>query len=192
MSVIDFWQPNPTAFDTYDLSGATAFDLVMLGNNVLPGICKVEVEKGRKLDVKQNAGSHGATITDQGYEPGKVTITLTMWSPSQWSNLQAMWPTLEPPPNGSYKAPSLSITHPDAQIHGIDSVIIRRIKGPRNSTTLRGAREVIFECEQFFLPPKLAATNTPQGSVASRNNALTGAGPTDPSTQPLPAAPTAP
>lgn len=192
MAVIDYWQPGTSPFDYYDLSGATSFDLVALGNNVLPGICKVDVGKGRKLDIKQNAGSHGATITDQGYKPATVTITQTIWSPTQWANLQAMWSTLEPIPGISYTAPSLTITHPAAQLHGVDSVVIEEITGPKQSNSFRGALEFVYKCVQFFPPPKRPATNTPQGSVASRPNALTGGSPADPAKAPLPPAPGAP
>jgi hypothetical protein len=193
VSLIDFWQPQATPFDTYDLSGATAFDLVSLSGSALPGICKVDVEKARKLDIKQNAGSHGATITDQGYKPAKVTITQTIWSPTQWANLQALWTALEPIPGTSYAAPSVTITHPAAQLHGVDSIIIEEITGPKPSTMFKGALEIVYKCVQFFPPPKLPATNTPKGSVAAPKGANDlAAKPPDPSKNPLPAAPIAP
>ncbi len=187
MAVIPFWYPNPHQFDDQTFENPpNPWDYVALNGVVLPGIAKVKVGKGRKLDVKLPPASHGATITDRGYKPAPVEITLTQWTPSQNTLMQQLMSgantllSLEPKPNTSYQAPAYPIDHPATAMHGVTNVIIEDIEGPEDSS-VKGAKEYRIKCLQFFPPPKLDATNTPKGTIAPQPNALT---PTDPSTVP--------
>lgn len=187
MATIPFWYPNPHQFDELSFENPpNPWDYCALGGVFLPGLAKVKVSKGRKLDVKQPPGSHGATITDRGYKPAPVEIVLTVWKPSQWTTMQALLSgaasiSLEPKPNASYQAPAYPIDHPATAAHGITDVIIEDIEGPDESSRVKGAVDFKLKCLQFFPPPKVDATNTPKGTIASQPNALL---PVDPSTVP--------
>lgn len=167
MASLPFWYDQPDAWDT-----------AILGGNTLPGLADVKVTKGRKLDVKQSPGTHGATLTDQGYKPAKVTITLTLHTAEQWAAFQAMAPSLEPPPGKAYSQP-FDILHPSTSVRGVKSVQIEDIDGP-DKGSIPGTKVVTIKCVQYF-PPKAGATNTPKTSIAPQQNALT-----------APVAPTAP
>ena len=191
MATIPYWYPSPHQFDgaSYE-SPPNVWDIVAMNSVFLPGIAKVKATKGRKMDVKQSPGSHGATITDMGYKPGRVDITLTIWTPSQWLALQQMFNgsntylNLEPKPNTQYNAPSVTIDHPATQLHQIASVIIEEIDGPEESSRVHGGMDFKFKCVQFFPSnPKLNATNTPAGTITPQPNALTAK---DPSSNPIP------
>lgn len=192
MATIPFWYPNPHPFDDLSYENPpNPWDQVILSaangpRFILPGLARVKVGKGRKIDIKQPPGSHGATITDQGYKPAPVEITLTVWRPSQWTALQALFNgsvalNLEPKPNASYSAPTFTIDHPATAMRQISDIIVENIDGPDPSSSVKGAMEFKFKCVQFFPPPKTNATNTPQGTVAAQPNALT---PKDPATAP--------
>lgn len=191
MANIPYWYPNPHQFDdlTFE-SPANPWDVCSLNGVVLPGLSKVKVGKGRKLDVKQPPGSHGATITDQGYKPAPVEIIVTVWAYKHWVAMNGLFNgsnpslNLEPKPNANYVAPTATIDHPATASRQVASIIIEHIDGPDDSSSVKGAKEYKFKCLQFFPPPKVNATNTPQGTVNPQPNALT---PKDPSSNPIPA-----
>ena len=188
MAVIPFWYPNPHQFDDLTFENpANPWDVCTLNNVQLPGRAVVRVRKGRKLDVKQPPGSHGATITDRGYKPADVEITLIQWTPKQHTAMQALLNgsntalNLEPAATSAYKAPAYPIDHPATAMRKVTSIIIEDIEGPDESSSVKGAKEYKLKCTQFFPPPKLNATNTPEGTIAPQPNALTAP---DPSSAP--------
>lgn len=161
MVAIPYWYDQPDAWDT-----------CVLGGNALPGIAKVKLSKGKKLDVKQSPGTHGATITDQGYKPASVTVSLQFWTSDHWNSVQAILPTLEPPPGKSNATP-FDIMHPVAAIRNVKSVLIEDIDGPEETST-RGLYQIVFKCVQFF-PSSTnmgSATNTPKTSIPAYSNSL--------------------
>ena len=53
-----------------------AWNVCELGGLDMPGLANVKVRLSEELDIKKPKGGHGATITHQGYNPARVTITL--------------------------------------------------------------------------------------------------------------------
>lgn len=184
-----WWYPSPHQFDgvKYDgeaTSTENAWDVCTLGSNRLPGLAKLRIRKGRKLDKKRPPGAHFATVTDQGYNPAELELTLIIWTPLQWDTFQDMMPVLEPPATKGYAAPTFDIVHPAAAVRSVKAIVIEDIEGPFDSSVVKGAMEFRFKMIQFFPPPKnLNATNTPKNAIAPRANALSQpTAPTDPAT----------
>lgn len=93
MDFSPFWEDDPDLWDT-----------VYLANVALPGLARVTATHGRKLDSKSPAGSDGATITDKGFKPATVEITLRIWTKEQLDAWRVMAPTLtyrQEPYNGA-------------------------------------------------------------------------------------------
>ena len=78
-----FWEDDPDLWDTVFFAGVA-----------LPGLARVTATHGRKLDSKSPAGSDGATITDKGYKPSIVEITLRIWEREQFEQWKIIAPTL--------------------------------------------------------------------------------------------------
>lgn len=177
MAVQPFWYEAPEAWDT-----------CTLGGNVLPGLCRItSPKKGHKLHIKESPGTHGATITDQGYKPAQFTIVQMIWSREHWVAQQAIMPALEPIATKAVATP-FDILHPVTAMRNIKSVIIESIEGPEESGSVKGAREIKYTCVEFFKSPKnFSATHTAKSSIQPRANALTQPTvPADPSAQPIP------
>lgn len=164
------------------ISGAelSPWDIVFINGVELPGISNVEVSGGPKLDVKQSAGKHYSTITDQGYKPCDLIITTIFWTPVQWFDWQnIILPMLEPPPkkNSKNTTPNAyTVSHPATHARSIEAITIANITGP-NKSSIVGAKEMKIKAYQWsgdFQNSK--ATNTPKGAggLANRGNALTG------------------
>ncbi len=64
--------------------------------NFTPGTCIVTVRKERTVDAKKSAGADGETITPHGLKAAEVEIRITIWTPQQFIELQALWLNLFP------------------------------------------------------------------------------------------------
>lgn len=173
-----FWFPNEQG--SYDENGSSAdeyslaeepanpWDKVSLGPYTLPGLVKVTVIRERKLDKKKPPGTHGATITDQGYNPAEVEIKQLIWKPSHWTKMQDIWATIEPAPSKVDASP-LDIIHPAAAIRGVKSVYVERIDGPEDGE-ITGTKLFTYKCTEWFPKPVTGATKTPKKSLQNFDN----------------------
>ena len=137
-----------------------AWDVVDVAGVVLPGLAKVAgpgVEHA--IDIKKSPGKNGATITDLGRSLGKFTITLILWSTSQWDEFKKARGMLQPlSRTGQLQA--LKVRHPAINVLGIDSLYFTRVGVPRPGSIV-GSYEVELECLEFRLPQTGAGAQTP-------------------------------
>jgi hypothetical protein len=112
MTAIPFWSSDPKTWDTIVLAGAK-----------IPAIVKCKGKKSRKLDVKSPPGSDGATVTDKGYEPAKIDVTLRMHTEEQWIQWQRVSPLVDPKKKGKDRT-ALTVEHPALAEAGIAKVFI--------------------------------------------------------------------
>ena len=154
-------EPGMTVPDWYD--GWYAWDTCVLGNVELPGIAEVEVETERDLDVKSGSGTTGGTITDKGYKPGEVKIKLRMWNRYMLGILESFMQRASPKRNTASTA--FDIIHPTTQLHGITSVAIQKMSGPKKAAD--GSWEFNIDCVEWFPAPKKNTTKTTKTSKAA-------------------------
>lgn len=172
MANIPSWRTSPEAWNTVTLAGIE-----------LPGVCKVDVERERSIDVKKPSGADGATTTDKGAKPAEVKITWVLWNDvdeefteEQWASAQEILAVLEPRP-GAVKTPvPLDIAHPMAALRSVSSVVIKKIDTPDVDDD--GLLTIKLECVEWR-PPKPKGTSTPKkadffddGISKDRNRAL--------------------
>ena len=128
-----------------------AWDVVDVAGVVLPGLAKVSgpgVEHA--IDVKKSPGKNGATITDLGRSLGKFTITLLLWSATQWDEYKQGRGMLQPL-SRSGQLQALKVRHPAINALGIDSLYFTRVGVPRPGSAV-GTYEIELECLEFRLP----------------------------------------
>lgn len=177
-----FWLPIPGDYDEPFIE-IPPFNVVFVDGFAIPGVSNVEVSKAHSLSVKQSAGRHFATVTDQGYKPCDVIITTQIWTPKQWEIWQLnILPLLEPDPGGKYALPTVNISNPVTYARRIDAITVEAITGPTDKG--KGIREFKIKAINFAKQSK--ATNTPkQAGISPFSNALTGKG-NKPSSQEIP------
>lgn len=144
-------------------AGWWSWDTVTLGNQDLPGIATVDIKTKRKLDIKSAPGASGATITDQGYEPADVKISLRMWTREHLGMMEAMLKFISPKLSDITTA--WDIMHPSTTLHGIVSVYIRGIDGPKRDRD--GTWTLDLDCVEWFPSPKKNQTKTATKSKAT-------------------------
>jgi hypothetical protein len=181
-----FWDNTEGAFSQYfaQIADASAWDTAILGGRRLPGLVKVEGEPGRNIDVNTTPGSDGATIIDKGYAVAKPTIKVTIWTPQQWDDLQAILAIIAPKPGKSSKKPppAVPLVHPGANAVGINAVLI--VGTPILQHVGKGVHEMSIKCVQWLKPKKMAYGPPPQFNIPTEG-AVEAAPPTLPSGTPL-------
>jgi hypothetical protein len=160
-----------------------AWDICTIGEVELPGVSKVEVSRKDKVDIKPSSGSDGATETDKGADPATVKITCVFgWKsrwpaplnePNHWEVIRDVVEALAPRPGkpGPSRNPK-AIIHPTAALHGVKSIKILSVTGPKISGKQMG--ELTIDAVEFFPPPKKVVTTTPAAADPNVgvNNAL--------------------
>ncbi len=112
----DFW----TAETAY-----TFWDRLFLGGKTWPGLAIVEPQQNRAISVAKRRGRE-PTLTDNGYDPGQIKVTVKAWTEEQWSELQNLIPEFSPRKNETVRTP-LEIWHPATDVLGIDAVVITSV-----------------------------------------------------------------
>lgn len=148
----------PMEWDTCELQGIHC-----------PGIVEVIIEsRARRVQNKKNNGNDGATPTFRGLDPAKLTIRVTIWTPDQNDQWDAMLPIIYPLPNkGTNKLNAIDISHPATTQARIKSIIVEDVRGPMPGS-VRGSKTYELKCVQFVpVKVKKSATKTNTGSAAT-------------------------
>lgn len=149
---------------------SNSWDTLIIEDVPIPGLAKITGSIGVKIDVQPVKGQKGAKTTNEGPDPAKLTIELRLSSIEDVHELEGILDSIHPRKLDQKGAP-VRITHPSANFHGIDRILIQEISLP----TIDGDRFVLsIKAIEYFEAPKAAKTTTskPKGSTYERN--LTG------------------
>ena len=127
----------------------SGWDQLYLGTVAMPGVWKVECSVSYAVDVKKGKGLAGATMTDEGYEPAKVTM-MGRFLPSHLGDWAEAVRALSPRQR-SKQRPPLKVRHPNAQIHGVENVYLLGIGSVEID---RGIGSVKVDAIEWFPAPK--------------------------------------
>lgn len=143
MSATPFWSD-----DTLE---SHAWDFCWLGENNLPGICKVEVDGGRDVDAQKSKGSDGPALKDEGTQGAKISIEVRMWTAAQHEQWAITLDAIDPLRVNSLKTP-FEIYSPATDERGVRYVYVTNVSvsAPKPG----GVRTASIECRQWFPQPK--------------------------------------
>jgi hypothetical protein len=155
---IPFWDPT-TAVDndgaemlngTGPLYSSNPWDIVFIGGQPLPGICKVHGLPTLAFDKKKSGGVDGAVITVNGYIPGPIEVEVVIWTQEQWETFIAIAPSLWRKPGKKTKAKDIAqtISHPGLDTWGINAVVIIGVSVPENGP-IPQSKLIKFKCVEF-------------------------------------------
>lgn len=151
MSTIPNWETSSVAWDT-----------VILGGYMFPGVSTADGVAGRKLDVKNVRGQDKSRIKDGGYQPGKVTIECVIWDPEDLNTLSNILDAINPRPGTTRTA--LQIAHPSIAAIGITQVYVESISSPKLD---KGKLTTKITCLEWTAEPAEARTSATSGSAAT-------------------------
>jgi hypothetical protein len=138
----------------HGISAAGDWSIVKLDGKVMPGLARVDVNLPVEIDIQKATEKKKARLKDSGDLPTKLTITLTLWLLDHVIALKLFMPLLKP--NAvSGKREARTIEHPNAQIWGVDKVVVTSIKSPQPD--LVNGWKVEIECLEWVKEPKKVA-----------------------------------
>lgn len=178
MGEIPFWDDHTEGYEG-PLTSDDPWDLVILGNERLPGVCtSFDGSPTQKIDVQKANGSDGGALVERGIVPARVEFEILIWTPAQWNEFQRIKQRIlrqagkidvadqkkvaSAAQVDVTKKSALSISHPAARDARISSVLIESISPPRPGPH-PGTRVVRFKCLQFIAPTPAKATRKAQG-----------------------------
>lgn len=151
-----------TPLPFWDDGSNNEWDALVLGQTRFPGLATVTGSVSRKVDAKKAPGSDGATLTDQGYEPAKIEITIRVWDREQWDRLISAIGAVHPRRAGGVRQP-LDIAHPAANALGVRSVYVTDIKFPEIAN---GILSLSMSATEWFPSPKPAGGKTDRSEAS--------------------------
>lgn len=174
---LPFWGSTLRRGHGYDgpLYAPNSHDVLVLGNEKLPGTARVDALPEHVYDRQKAQGRDGATLVLRGYLPGPIDIEWTLWTEEQWEKAQEIIPKiwrkpgkLAPPSEGEKKSKAalseaeaakveeraLDIRHPGLLWLNVERVVIKGISPPKPGSVPQ-SRVVHIKCIEFVPPPKV-------------------------------------
>lgn len=132
-----FWDANPEAY--VQLRDPGPWLRGKLAGQVIPGLFKVKVTPAkRKVDAQTPPAKGGAKIVVKGWTPASVTITITLWTPTQFEQWQQIKPLLRVDTD---KKDPIAILHPVAEESSIFNILVESISGIEDGS-IQGTKEI--------------------------------------------------
>jgi hypothetical protein len=76
----------------------SVWDKMTIGGLEVPGHVEVHGRKTRRTDVRSAAGNSLASLTNLGYDPTEIDITITLWTPGQFADYEVLLAKVQPKP----------------------------------------------------------------------------------------------
>lgn len=139
---------------------ASAWNYCTLGDQILPGICRVSVRTRWQLSVGEPSSSDGGNIDPKGRSPREITIELSLQpeTSDSLSDLQLFIKNLNGFVGGKSTSP-LAISHPQTDMFGIDLVYVTDFISPPPRT---GVPWIMTLTCLEYLPPKPVKKGSPK------------------------------
>lgn len=171
---LPFWDPFGEYAELFvHQSHWSAWDVVILGGQPLPGVGSVKGSAVQRVEVQKVNGRDGGALIERGYTPGQLDIDLLVWLPEQWVELQRLMPIIYPrSAKLDVKAASakkkqsaaaqaieieaaerrsLSIEHPGAAYLQIKTVIVEQVALPVDGPVPL-SKIFTFKCIEYVPP----------------------------------------
>jgi hypothetical protein len=161
---VPFWAE---LVDTLDPGNAhfSAWDVVRMAGETLPGICAVTGKTGKRFDLKKSKGSQFSTITHQGKDPAEIRVVESIWTRQQLLALWRVLPVLQSATSslkdGTIQA--CEVRHPALDLMGINAVVVRGVTIPH--LTKDGKLELEFDLLEYNPRDKRDSTGTANGAL---------------------------
>ncbi len=155
---VPFWDPGAPV---ESFASPSAWDVLVIGNETLPGVAIVTGGRRQKLDRKDSPGTDSSTITQLGREPAQIEVRLVMWTPEQLAQWVRIAKVLHPP-FGKGMGKPYDVYHPGLAALSIWSLILVDI-----GVTAPGGQPGVYESRLRFIefaPPAQVGTKTPLSS----------------------------
>lgn len=124
------------------------WDFIILNGTRAPGICRLE--GGRHIGYSREVALGIATGQPPwvfGFDPVEFSLVLTLWTPRQFQELEAMLPNIMPKAGPAPDPRAVTAEHPALALVGVDTIYFESMELPRHIG--KQVMEVTFQCYEF-------------------------------------------
>lgn len=155
---IPFWGDAPLAWDT-----------VVIGRTLLPGIARITGAVKRRVDRKKAVGKHGHTVTYLGDDAAEFSIALMLWTSDhlqKFHDLVTFLKSLKPEKAAGINADQkisarvANVYHPALSIYGITLAHVLEYGMPEPDGD-DGKYRVVLKCLEY-IPVRDSGVSTPK------------------------------
>lgn len=132
------------------LEPESLWDVLYLDGVRVPGICSLDIDKNRSVQVDKSRDENGNTLTDNGYEGAKIKGAIRITHPDELAEVAQLLPRWDPRNPAGVSRPVV-VTHPQAQLAGVSSIYAPRWSFPKPSDE---ELVITFEAVEWFPEPK--------------------------------------
>lgn len=145
-------------------NGATYWDLIIIADLEFLGFAELTGGVSRDIQVNKPKGADGATITDNGYKPAQISVTLKLVTQLDWDEYQEiLLPAIHPRRKGGPRTPVV-LTHPALNVLGVTRIYFTSIGAPKIGTDKIGTVEL--KAIEWFPAPKPVKKAAGKGRTA--------------------------
>ena len=126
---IGYWSALPRTLLPYP-DTLSPWDAISFSGQRAPGIARVEGGRRHRFDHKPSLGVTGEAPTWLGVDPGEITITLKIWTPEHWSDLQRLLPQILPPHTAKISPRAVDVAYPPLNVIGITQIYVLGVEVP--------------------------------------------------------------
>jgi hypothetical protein len=165
-----------TALPTRDKplpAGISPWDVIYFNDVRAPGAARLQGGRHIPYDRKAALGQLVGAASLFVFDPVAFTLTLRLWHPDQWTELQDLLPQILPDPGPNPKPRAVRASHPALQLLKVSTLYFEGADFPRESQP--GVFEFDFQCFEWSPPvpvksqdidSPLPASVRPGGAVA--------------------------
>lgn len=153
-----------TQYETDARSEREAWDVVLLGGTVCPGVATVSGRAPSGLDFQKPKGQKKTFTVDNGDPPVELEIKLELQADEFVQFREEVLPILRPRSKNGGRDP-LSISHPIAEFFGVQNVTVDDIDVP--SPRSGGTCTITLNCLEWTASPSTVKT---KGKVQNTGN----------------------
>lgn len=128
------------------------WDIATIAGRPVKGTAIITGGAERALEIKKGRGNDGATMTDAGYQPADVSVTIRGTTLDDFEFVKSLIADIHPRKKGGARSP-VTIEHPAANMLGIRRLYVKRVEFP---TLDNGVMTFTFHCVEWFPEPKKA------------------------------------
>jgi hypothetical protein len=160
---IPFWDlVEDVGYEENKARNENPWDILFLNGTRVPGKSAVKVNPKHVIDCKKSTSQDGGPTIARGHEAARVEITITIWTPEQWKDLQVLMESLWRKPGQPLRvkgeAKAIDISHPKCRKWGVTGILIESPSGPDDGPE-KGSMVVSLKCIQYIAPPKQKKTD---------------------------------
>jgi hypothetical protein len=147
------------------------WEMIVLNGIRAPGLARLEGGKHIPYDRKAALGQLVGAASFFVFDPVSFSLTLTIWTPEQWTELQELLPQIMPPPGPNPNPRAVRAEHPALALLGVDTIYFEGAEMPRfRPPPNQQICDLVFQCYEWRPPVPQPSQRTSKARCRRRRS----------------------